>query len=112
MNMKNGLSFMGGIVTALLATVCCIGPALFILFGITGLGFLSMFEWLRPYFLGLTFVFVGIAYRYAYGKGSNCGPGGTCNPGARKINRVLFWALVGFSIFGASFPYVAGWILG
>jgi len=111
-NMKSRLSYIGGIFTALLASVCCIGPAMFILFGITGLGFLSRIEWLRPYFLRLTFVFVGIAYRYAYGKGSICGPDGTCNPSARKMNRVFFWVLVGFSIFGVSFPYMAGWILG
>ena len=111
-NMKSRLSHIGGIFTALLASVCCIGPAMFILFGITGLGFLSRIEWLRPYFLGLTFVFVGIAYRSAYRKGSNCGSDGTCNLSARKINRVLFWVLIGFSIFGVSFPYVAAWILG
>lgn len=103
--------YFGGMLTALLASACCIGPALFLAFGITGLGFLSRFEWLRPYFLLLTFILVGIAYRYAYGKGSNCGPGGACNPSARRINRILFWVLIGFAIFGVSFPYVAAWLL-
>ena len=101
----------GGMFTAILASACCIGPALFLIFGITGLGVLSSFEWLRPYLLILTFVFTGIAYRYAYGKGSNCGPDGACNPAARRINRILFWILIGFAVFGVSFPYAAAWLL-
>lgn len=109
--MKEKMVPVGGMVTALLASACCIGPALFLAFGITGLGFLTRLEPLRPYMLGLTFVFVAVAFHYAYGRGSNCGPEGTCNPKTRKIKRVLFWILVGFAIFGLGFPYVAAWLL-
>lgn len=38
--MKERMISFGGMVTALLASACCIGPALFLIFGITGLGFL------------------------------------------------------------------------
>ncbi len=104
--------YIGGMITALLASACCLGPALFLAFGVTGLGFLSRFEWLRPYFILLTLVLVGVAYSYAYGKkSSNCGPGGACNPAARRINRILFWVLIGFAVFGVSFPYVSAWLL-
>ncbi len=109
--MKEKLPSIGGIFTALLSASCCLGPALFLAFGITGLGFLSRLEPLRPYMLGLTFVFVGVAYHYAYGRGSRCGPHGTCSPKARTINRVLFWVLVGSALFGVLFPYVAAWLL-
>lgn len=109
--MKEKFVSIGGMFTALLASACCIGPALFLVFGITGLGALSRYEWLRPYMLFLTLVLVGISYRYAYGRSSTCGPGGACNPAARKVNRVLFWVLVGFAIFGVSFPYVGAWLL-
>lgn len=109
--MKERLTSIGGMFTALLAAACCIGPALFLAFGITGLGFLSRFEPVRPYLIGATLLLTGIAYYYAYGKGSHCGPDGTCNPRTQKINRILFWVLVGFAIFGFSFPYVAAWLL-
>ena len=109
--MKERLSSIGGIATSILAAGCCIGPALFLAFGITGLGFLSRLEWLRPYFLLATFIFLVIAYHYAYGNGSQCGADGKCDPKIRKINRILFWILVGFAIFGISFPYAAGSIL-
>lgn len=102
---------ISGMFTALLASACCIGPALFLAFGITGLGVLSRFEWLRPYLLVLTFVFVGMSYRYAYGRSSNCGADGVCNIAAKRINRILFWTLVGFAIFGVGFPYVSAWLL-
>ncbi|MBI5467840.1 MAG: hypothetical protein HY891_01800 [Deltaproteobacteria bacterium] len=108
--MKDKMASIGGMVAALLSSACCIGPALFLVFGITGLGFLSRFEWLRPYLLVLTFLFVGIAYRHAYGKGS-CGPDGACSLNIRRINRTLFWVLVGFAVFGISFPYAAAWLL-
>lgn len=109
--MKERFASVTGMFTALLAASCCIGPALFLAFGITGLGFLSRLEWIRPYLLVATFILTGVAYYYAYGKGSHCGPDGTCNPRTLKINRVFFWALVGFAVFGVSFPYVAGWLL-
>ncbi len=101
---------IGGMVMALLASACCIGPALFLILGITGLGFLSRFEGLRPYFLVGTFILGYISYHYAYGKGANCGPVVGCNPNSRKINRVLFWVLVGFILFGLSFPYITAWL--
>ncbi len=106
------MSTVGGMATALLAAGCCIGPALFLVFGITGLGFLSMLGPLRPYMLILTVVFMGIAYHPAYGKGSGCEPGSACEPRTRKVNRALFWVLVGFAAFGVGFPYVGAWLLG
>lgn len=107
--MKNKTTFIGGMVTALLASACCIGPALFLAFGITGLGFLSRFAWLRPYLIALIFVFVGIAYRGSYGK-RFCNTDGACRPDKRRINRLLFWVLAGFAVFGIGFPYVAAWL--
>ncbi len=109
--MKERRASITGMFTALLAASCCLGPALFLAFGITGIGFLSRLEWMRPYLIGATFILGGVAYYYAYGKGSLCGPDGACNPRTQKINKILFWVLVGFAVFGISFPYVAGWLL-
>ena len=107
--MKERLSSFLGILTAVLASACCLGPALFIFFGITGLGFLSRLDWLRPYMLALTIISVVIAFHYAYGKGARCAE--ECSPRALKINRALFWVLVGFTLFGFGFPYVFAWVM-
>lgn len=109
--MKEKFASITGIVTGLLAGACCIGPALFLSFGITGLGFLSSMEIFRPYLLILTFIFVGMAYSHAYGKGSPCRPDGTCDPRAMRITRIIFWVLIIVAIFGVSFPYVSAWLL-
>ena len=106
--MKGGLSYMGGIVTALLASACCIGPALFIAFGVTGLGFLTGLQPLRPYMLGASFIFLGLSWRKAYGR--KCEEG-SCSPGSLKISRALFWIVAATVVFGLAFPYVAGWLL-
>lgn len=116
MIMKERLFSIGGIFTALFSAACCIGPALAIAFGITGLGLLSRYAWMRPYLLTATFVLTGLAYHYVYGRGSGkCGPGGECKPGSRRvqdrINKALFWALAAFALFGVVFPYVAEWLL-
>ncbi|MBI4972728.1 MAG: hypothetical protein HZC16_02790 [Candidatus Omnitrophica bacterium] len=108
--MKDRFTSIGGMFTAFLAASCCLGPALFLAFGITGLGFLSRLEVFRPYLLIATFVLVGISYYYAYGKGSRCKDGAVCSPRGMRINRVLFWVLVGFAVFGISFPYVAAYL--
>jgi len=109
---REKIASVGGIVTSVLAASCCLGPALFLAFGITGLGFLARLSRLRPYFIALTLVLVCVAYYYAYGRGAVCGSGGTCTPAAQRINRFLFWLLVAFAIFGAAFPYVVELLLG
>ena len=114
--MKERLISIGGIFTAVFSAACCIGPALAIAFGITGLGLLSCSAWRSAYILSAPFVLTGLAYHYVYGRGSGkCGPGGTCRPGSRrmqdKINKALFWALIAFVLFGVFFPYAADWLL-
>jgi len=102
---------IGGIVTAILAAGCCIGPVLFLAFGITGLGFLSSLEWFRPYFIGITLVLVALAFHYAYGRGARCTDKGKCSLRTMRVRRVMLWVLVAFAVFGVSFPHVAGWLL-
>lgn len=109
--MKDRVSSIGGMFTALLAGSCCIGPVLFLVFGITGIGFLSSLEVFRPYLIIATVVSMAVSHYYAYGKGAHCEPTVICNPRTLKIKRFLFWALVGFAIFGVSFPYVTAWLL-
>lgn len=109
--MKDRYLTIGGIVTALLAASCCIGPALFLVFGITGLGFLSSLEWFRPYFIGITLLLVVVSFHYAYGRGARCVDEGGCSLRTMWVRWLMFWVLVAFALFGVSFPHVAGWLL-
>ena len=109
--MKGRYTVIGGIITALLAASCCIGSVLFLLFGITGLGFLSSLAWFRPYFIGITLVLVVASFHYSYGRGARCAEEGVCSLRTIRVKKVMFWILVVFAVFGVSFPHVAGWLL-
>ncbi len=108
-NIKGVSVSIGGMAAVIAASVCCIGPALFIVFGITGLGFLSKLEFLRPYTLALTFILVVMSYYYAYGSGARCDDG-TCSLPARRMNRIFFWSLVVIVTLGLTFPFIIDWV--
>ncbi|AFH49655.1 Putative mercuric transport protein [Ignavibacterium album JCM 16511] len=65
--MKDKLLSGGGIVTALLASLCCITPVLAVLGGLGGIATtFSFLEPLRPYLIGLTVIVLGYAFYKAY----------------------------------------------
>lgn len=109
---KEGISNLGTILASLLATSCCIGPAVFVVFG-TSIGFLgklSFLDTIRPYLLGAAFLMLGYSFWKLYLKKPDC----TCAEDfrARKIARVILW--VGFValVFAASFRRVIVWLYG
>jgi mercuric ion transport protein len=109
---KANISSIGTILTSLIATSCCIGPAIFIIFG-TSVGFISKLSFLmpiQPYLLGVAFVMLGYSFWKLYINKSDC----TCEAdiGVRKIARGIFW--IGFIalVFAASFQKVVLWIYG
>ena len=75
----------------LLATSCCIGPAIFVVFG-TSVGFmgkLSIFEPYRPYFLTAAAAMLGFSFWKLYLKKPDC----DCEEDVRvkKIARIILW---------------------
>lgn len=104
--MKERLASIGGIISAFLSISCCVGPAVLSVLGIAGAGYVLRYEWLRPYWLVMSFVFLGIAYRYSYGKASRCDSKEKCDSRSKRINRVLFWLLAGLVLLGVFLPYL------
>lgn len=110
---KENFSNVGTIAVSLLATSCCIGPAIFIVFG-TSVGFLgnlSFMEPLRPYFLGAAFLLAGFSFwKLHLRKRIEC----ACEEDmrTRKTARVIFWVGVVALIFAASFQPVLLWFYG
>lgn len=109
---KENISNLGTILASLLATSCCIGPAVFVVFG-TSIGFLGklpFMETIRPYLLGAAFLMLGYSFWKLYLKKPDC----TCAEDfrARKVARVILW--VGFTvlIFAVSFRRVIVWLYG
>lgn len=106
--MRERFESIGAIITSILAAVCCFGTAVLAGLGIAGVVVLSsgFFERLRLFFLAMTGVFVAFSYRSAYGKRAGCMKDGRCDLRARRLNRILFWVVAVFAVFGIAFPYL------
>lgn len=97
------ISSTGTIIASFLAASCCIGPAIFIIFG-TSASFMSGFaflEPLRPYLLGAAVLLLGFSFWKLYLKKQDC----SCQEDirARKFARGIFWLGTAAFIFSTSF---------
>lgn len=95
-------SLLAGVLAAIGASVCCVGPLVLLGLGISGawIGNLSALEPVRPIFIGVTLIFLGLAFRRLYLVPQVCEPGTPCaDPRTIQRQRVIFWlvtvALVG-----------------
>ena len=87
-------TLIAGILAAIAASVCCVGPLVLLGLGISGawISDLTALEPYRPIFIGLTLVFMGLAFRKLYLVRQVCEPGTSCaNPGTAKRQRIAFW---------------------
>src|SRR5262249_51726384 len=98
-------------VFAVLASACCLGPLVLTIFGISALGASTVFEPLRPLFLGVTALLLGGTFYVSYIRRAACAPGSACAAPQRKVARLsgaLLWiaALVVAAV--ALFPAFIG----
>ena len=106
----------GGLLTAFLASICCIGPVVFAALGVgvgaTGFladtaGVLKALLPYRPLFIGLTMILLGISIYLAYRKPTvgdvSCQ---ACVPSSGvRSNRRLLWIIVGLAVALVFAPY-------
>ena len=109
---KENISSMGSVAASVLAASCCIGPAIFVLFGASAgfMGKLSFFEPLRPYLLGVGFLMLGFSFWKLYVQKPDC----SCEADVRtrKIARGIWWVGFGALVIAASFQQVLLWAYG
>lgn len=87
-------TLVAGAFAAIGASVCCVGPLLLLALGIGGtwIGSLTAMEPYRPFFIGLTLLFLGLAFRKLYLAAPACTPGTPCaDPRTLKRQRLTFW---------------------
>ncbi len=104
------LSGIGSVIASFLAASCCVGPAVFVLFG-TSAGFLSKLSFLekyRPYLLGVAFLGLGYSFVNLYIRRPSC----NCAEDIRnrKIARVIFWIGLVAVVFSLTFRKLILWI--
>ena len=110
--MKTQASIAAGSLTAFGATACCFGPLLLVTLGFGGAWAARMERLtpLQPYFVGLTILFMGLAFHRLYIKPRQCAPGEVCEtPQVLRRQRVAFWAVVLLIAVMASFPLFASY---
>lgn len=105
---KTTLSSVGSIVTAIVASLCCIGPALVAIIGAGSLGAFAVFENYRPYFIGLTAILLGAAFYLTYRRREVKCEYGSCKiQGAGKWNKIGVWSATIIAVLAVSYPYFA-----
>jgi mercuric ion transport protein len=102
-----------GVAAAFASALCCAGPLLAVAAGVSGAGLSSTFEPLRPYFLGATFVFLGLGFYLVHREeGKACEPGKPCaEPRVRKRMKTMLWIATAVAVVFATYPTWSGWIL-
>lgn len=106
------LTSIGAVVSATLASLCCVGPLVLAGLGIAGLGSaglaVSIFEPYRPYLMGFTVLFLGVGFFITYRKQeASCEEGKACVvPGSLKMRKVGLWSVTGLTALMLAVPYV------
>lgn len=113
--MKKGWSNVGGVFSAFLSSVCCIGPLILSALGVgTGAtGFFggtarfaaSMVPY-RPFFVLLTFGFLGLGFYSVYRKQPVCNGPSACSPERLKRTKFWLWVIAVISLILTVSPYL------
>jgi mercuric ion transport protein len=101
---------VAGILAAVGASVCCVGPLVLLALGVSGawIGSLTALEPYRPLFIGLTLLFLGLAFHRLYFARRACTAGSACaNPRTPKHQRLAFWIVTVLVLGLISIPWLA-----
>ena len=103
---KTTFSSTGGVIAAVIASVCCIGPVVLALIGISSIGLFSMLEAYRSYLIGLTVVLLGFAFYFTYRKREVKCEDGSCKVQSSSLwNKIGVWCATLIAVGALAFPY-------
>jgi copper chaperone CopZ len=109
--MKVLFSYVGAALAGLAAGACCWIPALLGAGAAGSLGVSAALAPYRPYFLGLTAVFLAFGFYFAYRTPKEACADGCCADASaakkRKIRIGMMWFIAGIAVLSAAYPYVA-----
>jgi len=93
-NDDSKIPMVGGIIAAIGAGICCVGPLVLLLLGISGswISSLTAFEPYRPVFVVTVMLFLGYAGYKIHRPIEKCQPGSVCAiPQTRRRRQIAFW---------------------
>lgn len=107
----------GAILSAFIASACCVGPLVLALLGLGGGALLVKFEPYRPIFTAVTLVLLGAGFwlQYRKPKAVSASDGDACGcpaPRANRAGRVMLWVATVLVVGFLAFPYIAPLIWG
>jgi mercuric ion transport protein len=101
----------GAFLSAVAASVCCIGPVALALLGLGGGALLLKFEPYRPYLLAATALFLGAAFYLTYRRPEDCVSDSTCpSAPSGKGQKTALWIVTLIVLLAATFPYFSNWL--
>lgn len=104
----------GGIVAGLAASVCCLGPLVLVMLGLGGAaaGLIEFVTPLRPVFIGLALLFLGLAAYRLFWVPRVCVPGTACaDPRTLRNQRWVFLGVVIVVAALVAFPWYANYLV-
>lgn len=109
-NIMSRWGLIGAVVSAVGASVCCLGPLLLLALGAGGawVGNLTAMEKYRPIWTAATLIFLGLAFLKVYRKPKEkpCCAEDASRPEAGSRNRILFWVVAVFALGLLFLPYI------
>ena len=105
-------ALIGGVVAAIAASLCCVGPLVLVMLGVGGawVGNLAVLEPFRPYFLGAALIALFLAWKKIYRTpaAAACTPGSLCAlPQTNRGYKALFWIVAALIAAAFVFPGLA-----
>ena len=105
---KKSWTTIGAVLAAIGASACCVGPLVLLSLGISGawVSTLTSLEAVRPVFIVLTLVLIGLGYRKLYLIPSNCKEGDACElSDVQKNQKIIFWVVSALILLLLAFPW-------
>lgn len=103
----------GGVLGAVLASSCCIGPLVLVSLGVSGawIGNLTALEPLKPYFLAATALLLGLGFWQVYfRKKPACEEGSYCaRPESGLVTKTALWIATFLVALAATIDLWAPW---
>lgn len=103
----------GGVLGAVLASSCCIGPLVLVSLGVSGawIGNLTALEPLKPYFLAATVLLLGLGFWQVYfRKKPQCEEGSYCaRPESGLVTKAALWIATILVALAATIDLWAPW---
>ena len=103
-------SMTAGVLAAIGASVCCVGPLVLLGLGVSGawIGNLTALAPYQPFFIATAVAFLGFGFWRAYRRPATCSDEGSCaRPGSSRVARIGLWVAAALILAAVTFPYTA-----